>query len=212
MAITVNEASAVLREAVRDTIRKRSLLVLIQGSVMVAAGVLALIFPAFMSTSLLVLLGWLLILSGIVQVISLFGATQVPYFWMQIITIALEVLVGFLLVNNPEAGLLTVTLLMLVLFLVGGVARVVFAADDPADAGLALGAGERPRGDRLRLGSLRKSAGNGKLAARSPARHRADRRRRRPSLHGLAPASGRSLIGMRSATQLDREAVWLRRP
>ena len=139
MAITVNEASAVLREAVRDTIRKRSLLVLIQGSVMVAAGVLALIFPAFMSTSLLVLLGWLLILSGIVQVISLFGATQVPYFWMQIITIALEVLVGFLLVNNPEAGLLTVTLLMLVLFLVGGVARVVFAADDPADAGLASG-------------------------------------------------------------------------
>ena len=68
MAITVNEASAVLREAVRDTIRKRSLLVLIQGSVMVLAGVLALIFPAFMSTGLLVLLGWLLILSGIVQV------------------------------------------------------------------------------------------------------------------------------------------------
>ena len=36
MAITVNEASAVLREAVRDTIRKRSLLFLIQGGVMVA--------------------------------------------------------------------------------------------------------------------------------------------------------------------------------
>ena len=127
MAITVNEASAVLREAVRDTIRKRSLLVLIQGSVMVLAGVLALIFPAFMSTGLLVLLGWLLILSGIVQVISLFGATQVPYFWMQIITISLEVLVGYLLVSNPMAALVTVTFLMLVLFLVGGIARVVFA-------------------------------------------------------------------------------------
>jgi uncharacterized membrane protein HdeD (DUF308 family) len=112
---------------VRDTIRKRSLLVLIQGSVMVLAGVLALIFPAFMSTGLLVLLGWLLILSGIVQVISLFGATQVPYFWMQIITISLEVLVGYLLVSNPMAALVTVTFLMLVLFLVGGIARVVFA-------------------------------------------------------------------------------------
>ncbi len=127
MAITVNEASAVLREAVRDTIRKRSLLVLVQGSVMMLAGVLALIFPAFMSTSVLMLLGWLLILSGLVQVISLFGATQVPYFWMQIITIALEVLVGYLLVSNPAAGLVTVTFLMLVLFLVGGIARVVFA-------------------------------------------------------------------------------------
>ena len=69
MAVSVNEASAVLRAAVRDTIRKRSLLFLIQGGVMVLAGVLALIFPAFMSTGLLVLLGWLLILSGIVQIV-----------------------------------------------------------------------------------------------------------------------------------------------
>ena len=47
MAISVNEASAVLRAAVRDTIRKRALLFLAQGAVMVLAGVLALIFPAF---------------------------------------------------------------------------------------------------------------------------------------------------------------------
>lgn len=127
MAITVNEASAVLREAVRDSIRKRSLLVLVQGGVMVLAGVIALIFPALMSTSLLVLLGWLLILSAIAQVVSFIGATQVPYFWMQLVAIALEALVGFLLVTNPSAGLVTVTFLMLVLFLVGGIARVVFA-------------------------------------------------------------------------------------
>jgi uncharacterized membrane protein HdeD (DUF308 family) len=127
MAITVNEASAVLREAVRDTIRKRSLLFLIQGGVMVAAGVLALIFPAFMSVGLLALLGWLLILSGIVQIISLFGATQVPYFWLQLVTVTLEILVGYLLVSSPAAGLVAVTFLMLVLFLVGGITRVVFA-------------------------------------------------------------------------------------
>ena len=127
MAITVNEASAVLREAVRDTIRKRSLLFLIQGAVTVAAGVLALIFPAFMSVGLLSLLGWLLIVSGIVQIVSLFGATQVPYFWLQLVTVTLEILVGYLLVSSPAAGLVAVTFLMLVLFLVGGITRVVFA-------------------------------------------------------------------------------------
>ena len=127
MAITVNEASAVLRAAVRDTIRKRSLLFLIQGAVMVLAGLVALIFPAFMSVGLLSLLGWLLILSGIVQVISLIGATQVPYFWLQLVTVTLEMLVGYLLVSNPAAGLVAVTFLMLVLFLVGGITRVVFA-------------------------------------------------------------------------------------
>ncbi len=127
MAISVNEASAVLRAAVRDTIRKRSLLYLIQGGVMVLAGVVALIFPAFMSTGLLSLLGWLLILSGIVQVVSLIGATQVPYFWLQLVTVVLEVVVGYLLVSNPAAGLVAVTFLMLVLFFVDGVARIVFA-------------------------------------------------------------------------------------
>ncbi len=127
MAISVNEASAVLREAVRDTVRKRSLLFLIQGLVTVAAGLLALIFPAFASTGVLALLGWLLIISGAVQIVSLLGATQVPYFWMQLVTIALELLVGYLLVTRPEAGLVAVTFLMLVLFLVGGITRIVFA-------------------------------------------------------------------------------------
>jgi uncharacterized membrane protein HdeD (DUF308 family) len=127
MAITVNEASAVLRAAVRDTIRKRSLVFLIQGGVLTLAGLIALIFPAFASVGLLSLLGWLLILSGVVQVLALIGATQVPYFWLQLITVALEILVGYLLVSNPSAGLVAVTFLMLVLFLVGGIARVVFA-------------------------------------------------------------------------------------
>jgi uncharacterized membrane protein HdeD (DUF308 family) len=127
MAITVNEASAVLREAVRDTIRKRSLLFLAQSAVLVVAGLLALIFPAFASTGVLVLLGWLLILSGIVQIVALIGSTQVPYFWFQMITLALEILVGYLLISRPEAGLVAVTFLMLALFLVSGIARVVFA-------------------------------------------------------------------------------------
>jgi uncharacterized membrane protein HdeD (DUF308 family) len=127
MAITVIQASGVLREAVRDTIRKRSMLFLIQGGIMVAAGVLALLFPLLAGTGLVILLGWLLILSGIVQAASLIGSTQVPYFWLQLVTVALELIVGFLLVSNPEAGVVAVTFLMLVLFLVGGMARVVFA-------------------------------------------------------------------------------------
>ncbi len=127
MSISVNEASAVLRAAVRDTIRRRSWLFLAQGGVMVVAGVLALVFPVFASAGVVSLLGWLLILSGLVQVVGLVGATQVPYFWLQVVTLALEILVGYLLVSNPSTGLLAVTFLMLVLFLISGITRVVFA-------------------------------------------------------------------------------------
>ena len=39
------------------------------------------------------------------QIISLFGATQVPYFWLQLVTVTLEILVGYpALVNDPAAA------------------------------------------------------------------------------------------------------------
>ncbi len=127
MAVTINEASAVLRAAVRDSIRRRAMLYLIQGVVLVVAGLLALIFPLISATGVLVLLGCLLILGGLVQGISLLGATQVPYFWLDLVAVVLGVLVGWLLISRPEAGLAAITSLMLVFFLVGGLQRVIFA-------------------------------------------------------------------------------------
>lgn len=127
MAITVNEASAVLREAVRDGIRRRTTLYMIQGGLLVLAGALALIFPVLFGTGVLVLIGWLLVLSGIVQGLGLIGATKVPYFWLQLISVALGVVVGFLLITRPEAGLMAVALLLVVYFMIEGVSRVVFA-------------------------------------------------------------------------------------
>jgi uncharacterized membrane protein HdeD (DUF308 family) len=127
MAVSVNEGSAVLRAAVRDTFRKRALLFLAQGLGLVAAGVLALIYPALASTGITVLVGWLLILAGIVQAVSLFGVTQVPYFWLDLVAAALAILVGWILAFRPESGLVAITLLMLVYFLVTGLQRVIFA-------------------------------------------------------------------------------------
>lgn len=127
MSISVNEASAVLRAAVRDTIRKRTLLYLIQGAALVVAGLLALIFPLISATGVLVLLGWLLVIGGLIQASSLWGATQVPYFWLDLIVVVLGLMVGWLLISRPEAGLDAITLLMLVFFLVGGLQRVIFA-------------------------------------------------------------------------------------
>jgi uncharacterized membrane protein HdeD (DUF308 family) len=127
MSISVNEASAVLRQAVRETIRKRALLFLIQGGVMVVAGVLALLFPALMSTGFIELLGWLLVVSGVFQGVSHVGATKVPYFWMQLVSTVLQIVVGYLLIQNPGAGIIAFSLIMLVLFMVGGIARIVFA-------------------------------------------------------------------------------------
>ena len=89
MDISVNQASAVLREATRETIRKRSMWFLVQGALLVVAGIVAMVAPLFASTFFIVFLGWLLVIAGIGQGIGLIGATQVHYFWLQLISAVL---------------------------------------------------------------------------------------------------------------------------
>ncbi len=127
MEITVAEASEVLRESVRAGIRKRSLLFLIQGGLLALAGVLAVIFPLIFGMGILVLIGWLVVLSGLAQGIGLIGSHRAPYFWLQLVSVVLGIVVGFLLISRPEAGLLAVALLLVVYFMIEAMSRIVFA-------------------------------------------------------------------------------------
>jgi uncharacterized membrane protein HdeD (DUF308 family) len=62
--------------------------------------------------ALTILIGWLLIISGLIQGISLIGAWSVPHFWLQLISVGIAVVVGLLFVRNPGIGLLPLTLLL----------------------------------------------------------------------------------------------------
>ena len=127
LAISLDAAAEAFREAMRETIKKYSLWYLIEGVLLIVLGVLAIIFPLFASTAAVILLGWLLIISGVVQAISLIGAGQVPHFWLQLISVVLALLVGYLFLRDPSQALLTVTLLLIVFFMIEGISKVVFA-------------------------------------------------------------------------------------
>lgn len=127
MSMPLEAAAEILREAMRETVRRHSLWYLIQGALMILAGVLALIYPIVTSVAVITLLGWLLIVSGIVQGISLIGAFNVPNFWLQLVSVALSIVVGVLFLINPEGGLATVTALLIVFFVVEGISKVIFA-------------------------------------------------------------------------------------
>ena len=106
MSISVEAAAQVLREAMREEIRRHSLWYLIQGCLMVLSGVLALLFPLVSSLAVTLMLGWLLLFSGVFQGISLIGARSVPHFWVQLLSVILGVVMGLLLINRPGEGLL----------------------------------------------------------------------------------------------------------
>ena len=71
---------------------------------MVVAGVLALIYPLIASVAIVFLLAWILIVSGVVQGIGLIGARHVPHFWLQLISVVLAIVIGLLLLRQPDAG------------------------------------------------------------------------------------------------------------
>lgn len=127
MSMSMDAAAEVFREAVRQTVKRYSLWYLIQGILLMAAGVLAIIYPVISSVAVIVLLGWLLIISGVLQGLSLLGARHVPHFWLQLISVILALLIGFLFLRDPAQGMLTITLLLIVFFMIEGISKVVFA-------------------------------------------------------------------------------------
>jgi uncharacterized membrane protein HdeD (DUF308 family) len=127
MAIPLDAAAAAMREAMRETVKKYSFWYLVQGVLMVVAGLLALIYPLIASVAIVFLLAWILIVSGILQGIGLIGAKDVPHYWLQLISAVLAILIGVLLLRQPESGLLVMTVLLIVFFMVEGIAKIIFA-------------------------------------------------------------------------------------
>jgi len=125
--MSLDAAAAAMRDEMRDTVRRNSLLYLLQGILMVVTGLLALIYPSLASVAIVRLLGWLLIISGILQGFGLIGAGEVPYFWMQLLSAVLAILIGVLLLRHTDAGLLLFSVLFLIYFMIEGMVKTIFA-------------------------------------------------------------------------------------
>ena len=127
MAMTMAQASAAMREAMREAVKRYSTWYLLEGVFLVIAGVLALVYPYVASVALVFLIGWILIISGVLQGIGLIGAKEVPHFWLQLISVVLSIVVGLMLLRQPDAGLVVFSVLLIVYFMVEGMAKVIFA-------------------------------------------------------------------------------------
>src|SRR6266478_6541939 len=105
MTMSLEAAAQAMREAMRETVKRHSLWYLVEGGLMILAGILALVYPVASSFAALFLLGCVLIASGIVQGISLIDAREVPHFWLQLVSVVLSIIVGVLLIRHRGAGL-----------------------------------------------------------------------------------------------------------
>jgi uncharacterized membrane protein HdeD (DUF308 family) len=125
--MSLKAASEAMREAMRQAVIRYRFWYIVQGVLMVLGGAVVILYPLYSSAALVVFIGWVLIITGVFQGITLIGAKDVPHFWLQFISLALAVIVGVLFVRNPAAGIGTLILLMIVFFMVEGISKVVFS-------------------------------------------------------------------------------------
>lgn len=93
----------------------------------IVGGFLALLNPFGANIFAVTLAGWVFLIQGVIQIIHAFRVRDWPGFIWSLGIGVLSLLVGVILVADPLAGAIPLTLLVAVLFLATGVAKIMFA-------------------------------------------------------------------------------------
>ena len=85
--------------------------------------------PPVATLAFTIVLGWLFLFSGVMGLITTFWMRHAPGFWWSLISAALGIVVGGLLLARPISGALSLTIVLVAFFIIEGVASIMFALD-----------------------------------------------------------------------------------
>src|SRR5450759_326900 len=120
--MTLPQDIAKLQSEMNAAVREHWKAFLIEGILLVVLGLAALIVPPLASLAVTIYLGWMFLIFGIAGLALTFWARQMPGFWWSLISAALAVVAGIVLLARPLQGTLTLTILVGAYFLAEGVA------------------------------------------------------------------------------------------
>jgi uncharacterized membrane protein HdeD (DUF308 family) len=118
-----------LQQALTESLRDHWVLFLIEGIVLVVLGVLAILVPMVATIAVAILIGWLILISGIVGFITTFIMRDAPGFWWSLLSAVLGIVAGIILLGWPILGAVSLTLLLIVFFTIEGVASIMYALE-----------------------------------------------------------------------------------
>jgi uncharacterized membrane protein HdeD (DUF308 family) len=102
---------------------------LFEGILLAVLGIAAIVVPSLASLAITIFLGWLFLIVGIAGLMITFWAPRIPGFWWSLLSAALAVLVGILLLIQPVQGMLTLTIVVGAYFLAEGAVTIMYALD-----------------------------------------------------------------------------------
>ncbi|MDR3636349.1 MAG: HdeD family acid-resistance protein [Isosphaeraceae bacterium] len=115
----------------QDELRRRWGWFLGLGILLIVLGTVALGSTFLLTVVSVLFFGWLLIFGGVFQAVHAFLSKRWSGFFLDLLTGLLYVAVGFMIVANPSASAIALTLLIAVFLIFGGIFRVVVALAVP---------------------------------------------------------------------------------
>lgn len=102
-------------------------LFLFEGILFILLGLCAIVIPQLFSVVIVIFLGWLIVVGGLTHVIRALFFRAIPGFGLWLGLGLLQLVVGYLLIANPIAGVFTLTMMMTLFFALEGSIKIYMA-------------------------------------------------------------------------------------
>jgi uncharacterized membrane protein HdeD (DUF308 family) len=116
-----------IQHSLRHAVRHHANLFIAQGVITIILGMLAIIWPQVSTVAVDVYIGVLFFVAGLVGLALMFFAPTVSAFLWSLLTAALSLLVGILLLWHPVEGAVSITLLLIAFFVAEGIFQIVIS-------------------------------------------------------------------------------------
>ncbi len=108
-----------------DLLAKNRTLIIVEGVLFLLLGILATGLPQISTLSIELIIGWLFIIGGVVQIVRAWQ-TWHNHGWAMLLGALVSILVGGMMLAYPIAGIISLTLLLTIFFVIDGISKIYF--------------------------------------------------------------------------------------
>jgi uncharacterized membrane protein HdeD (DUF308 family) len=116
-----------LQSAVAVSLHQHWRFYLIEGICLLILGLFAILIPNLASIAVEILIGWVVLLSGVVGLITTFRMRGAPGFGWSLLSAAIALAAGIVLLLWPLSGVVSLTFILTAFLLVEGIASIMLA-------------------------------------------------------------------------------------
>lgn len=122
-----------IRTAVTESLHAHWGIFLIEGIVLILLGLLAIALPMLATLAVAILIGWLLLVSGSMGLITSIWMRRAPGFLWSLLSALLGIAAGVVLLWWPVSGALSLTVILTAFLTVEGILSIMYALDHKRD-------------------------------------------------------------------------------